>query len=413
VAASFVAVLLWSVPGRLLKAAALALAGLALGAWIVFVFEPTLELAVAAAGLTACAAAELGAFVLAGALQRRRDVDEDLAEAEGRLSRLVEEETDRRAEELHRTLARARADSSSLLAEEERKLAAERHRLVAEREEQARIELAEALTLAQRRAEQRVAALAGDLEQLQQSFKDEIKRLGERQAQVMSEAEKRVESDRNRLETAHEEQRLALARVRTELAETTEAAFAAAKTEIEEHAAERRRALHEVAERLRRRERELQEQIERGENEAAQRIKASFTDVERRQLDQLSRMVDRAGERYVESAEQQFDASIRGARDEASRRLARELERASAMFAREAESVLAERLTKIGDMGAQRLERRLTDGETALGRRRDEILTGLEQRLADAEADLRRRIQALETALSEAEHRLGSAVRSS
>jgi hypothetical protein len=435
VALSFVAVLLWRVPRDLLKGAALACAGGALAGWVLFALDPGLTRGASAAGLTVCAVAELGAYVLAGALKRRRNVELDLAEAEAHLSRLIEEEAARRAEDLSRMLARARADASSVLAQEERTFAAERQRLVAQHEERARTELAEALSLAHQRAEQRVAALAGDLEQLQQSVRGEIKRLGERQTQLIAEAEQRIEKDNKHLDTAHDEQRAALARVRTELTEAAEAAFATARTDIEEHAAERRRALHEVAERLRRRERELREQIEREEAEAAQRIRAGFEDVERRQLDKLGRLIDRAGERHVEAAEQQFAASIKLAREEAARRLSRELERAAALFAREAETVLAEKLTRLGDLGAQRLERRLGEGEAALDRRRDEILAGLEQRLADAEAELRRRLQSLEAdteaergilearlqelarrideVVSEAENRLGSAIRTS
>lgn len=435
VAASFVAVLLRPVPPVLLKGAALACAAAALGGWIAFAFEPTLELGAAAAGLILCCVAELGALVLGEALARRRDVEGELARAEGRLDRLIAKEGERRAEELSHTLARARADASSMLADEERKYALERQRLIAEREEQGRTELAEALSRAHQRADERVAALTSDLEQLQQSVRVEIKKLGERQSQLMAEAEHRIETDNRRLDTSHEEHRAALARVRTELAEAAEAAFASAKGEIDEHAAERRRALHEVSERLRRRERELHEQIEREENEATLRIRSSFEDVERRQLDHLTRLIDRAGQRYVEAAEQQFEASIKGARDEAARLLSRELERSSAMFAREAESVLAERLSKIGDLGGQRLEKRLSESEALLSRRRDEILATLEQRLSDAEGEQRRRIQALEAeteaergiletrlqelarrideTVAEAENRLSSVIRSS
>lgn len=434
-AASFVAVLLRPVPPVLLKGAALACAAAALGGWIAFAFEPTLELGVAAAGLILCCVAELGALVLGEALARRRDVEGELARAEGRLDRLIAKEGERRAEELSHTLARARADASSMLADEERKYALERQRLIAEREEQGRTELAEALSRAHQRADERVAALTSDLEQLQQSVRVEIKKLGERQSQLMAEAEHRIETDNRRLDTSHEEHRAALARVRTELAEAAEAAFASAKGEIDEHAAERRRALHEVSERLRRRERELHEQIEREENEATLRIRSSFEDVERRQLDHLTRLIDRAGQRYVEAAEQQFEASIKGARDEAARLLSRELERSSAMFAREAESVLAERLSKIGDLGGQRLEKRLSESEALLSRRRDEILATLEQRLSDAEGEQRRRIEALEAeteaergiletrlqelarrideTVAEAENRLSSVIRSS
>ena len=64
-----------------------------------------------------------------------------------------------------------------------------------------------------------------------------------------------------------------------------------ANAELEQHAAERRRALHEVADRLRKRERDLQEVAEREGNDAAQRIQIALGDVERRQVEQLQRIV--------------------------------------------------------------------------------------------------------------------------
>ena len=50
----------------------------------------------------------------------------------------------------------------------------------------------------------------------------------------------------------------------------------AAAGELEQHAADRRRALHEVADRLRRREHDLKEQIEREQSDAQQRIAATL-----------------------------------------------------------------------------------------------------------------------------------------
>ena len=67
------------------------------------------------------------------------------------------------------------------------------------------------------------------------------------------------------------------------------------------------------------------------------RIQSSFGDVERRQVEQLQRIVERAAERYAEAAGQQFEATVRSAREEAAQRLARELDRAVQAFAREAE----------------------------------------------------------------------------
>ena len=51
--------------------------------------------------------------------------------------------------------------------------------------------------------------------------------------------------------------------------------------------------------------------------------------IERRQLEQLQRVIDRATSGYSELAAQQFDEAIRNAREESAKRLQRELERAS------------------------------------------------------------------------------------
>ena len=125
-----------------------------------------------------------------------------------------------------------------------------------------------------------------------------------------------------------------------------------ANAELEQHAAERRRALHEVADRLRKRERDLQEIAEREGNEAAQRIQISIGDVERRQVEQLQRIVGRETQRYAEAATMQFDTQIKTAREEAARRLSRELDLAVERFAREAEGVLTERLNHVSDAAA-------------------------------------------------------------
>ena len=103
---------------------------------------------------------------------------------------------------------------------------------------------------------------------------------------------------------------------------------------------------------MRRRERDLQEIIEREGNEAAQRIQMALGDVERRQVEALGRVAERAAARYSEAASQQFDGAIRTAREEAARRLGRELELAVERFAREAEVVLQERVSQVSDAAA-------------------------------------------------------------
>ena len=181
-------------------------------------------------------------------------------------------------------------------------------------------------------------------------------------------------------------------RLRTELEKSLEDALAAARGEVEAHAAERRRGLHELDERMRRRERELMERIEREEGEATQRIRAGFEDVGRKQVEQLQRIVERATVTYSDDAAQQFAGLVKSSREDAARRLSRELDRAVEVFAREAEAVLAERLAHVGDAGAQRLERRLADATSALERQRDERLGALDSRMEELEAEIRRRL---------------------
>ena len=146
---------------------------------------------------------------------------------------------------------------------------------------------------------------------------------------------------------------------------------------------------------MRRRERTLAEQIEREETEAMRRMHASFADVERRQIEQLERIIGRATTSYSEAAGQQFADAIRAAREGAAVRLSRELDRAVESFAREAESVLAERLAHVGDAGAQRLEKRLDQITSGLERQQLGAIGTFEQRIAAAEQELRRRLDLL------------------
>src|SRR5581483_9045654 len=157
-----------------------------------------------------------------------------------------------------------------------------------------------------------------------------------------------------------------IARMRGELMRAAEEVAQQATAELEQHAAERRRALHDVAERLRKRERDLQELIEREGNDAAQRIQIALGDIERRQAEQLQRIVSRETTRYTEAAAIGFDNSIKAAREDAARRLSRELDLSVERFAREAEGVLTERLNAVTDAAAQRVEDRLARMQSAL-----------------------------------------------
>src|SRR6478752_341120 len=74
--------------------------------------------ALAACGITVCAALEGATLVLQRLLARARRLDDQLEEAEARFAAVASAEADARAAELERTLARARADSLSKLVAE-------------------------------------------------------------------------------------------------------------------------------------------------------------------------------------------------------------------------------------------------------------------------------------------------------
>jgi len=348
-----------------------------------------------AAGITLAFAAELVALRLRDLLRAAGRVDEQLARAQGRLNALVAREAEERAAELERVLARARADSSSLLADQERRIAEERRSAAAERSRVAVDELGEALTTTQKQIEARFIAWNDDLDRAQHAVVDQLSTLAQRQKQLISEAEARIAADAERLEAESEQQRAGLVRLRDDLARATQDAVSAGTSELESFAAERRRALHELNERIRRRERQMSELVEREETEAMRRIHSGFAEVERKQIEQLERILKRATSSYSDAAAQQFADTVRGTREAAATRLSRELDRAVQAFAREAQTVLAERLSQVGDAGAQRLERRLTQVTEGLERQRAEAVATFETRLTQAEQDLRRRLDGL------------------
>ena len=367
----------------------------AVAAWVAFALRRDTALAVVAGGMTIAFAAEVIAVRMRDLLRAASRVDEQLARAQSRLHSLVAREAEERAAELERVLARARADSVSLLVEQERRIAEERRAAAVERTRAAVDELGEALTRAQQQVEGRFTAWTDDLERAQHGVVAQLAQLAQRQKQLISEAEARIAADAERLGAEGEQHRAVLIRLREDLARATQETVAAGTSELEGFAADRRRELHELNERLRRRERQLFEQIEREETEAMRRIQAAFADVERKQVEQLDRILQRTIASYSDTAAQQFSDTVRSAREGAATRLSRELDRSVQAFVREAQTVLGERLSQIGDAGAQRLEARLTQAAEALDRQRADAMTEFESRLTQAEHDLRRRLDRL------------------
>jgi hypothetical protein len=382
-------------PSSLLLAAFVVEAAAAVGVWVAFALRHDRSLALAAGGLTACALVAGAAILLRRALKRIAATDARLAEAQADLLATVEREKATLAKEVELTLARARADSRSLLEEQERQIAEERRTLVAEREHDATAALGEKLTQVQAQTEQRLAGWSQDLDRTADVTKQRIAELEQRQQQLLRELELRLTADAERLSAESEEQRTGVAKLRAELGRTLDDALGLVRSELETHAADRRRALHELESRMAGRERALAEQAQREEADAVQRVRAGFEDLSRRQIEQLDRAVDRAVASHADEAAQRFAQLVKTSREDAAKRLARELDRAVSTFSREAETVLAERLAHVGDAGAQRLEHRVSNVSKELERRQDELVAAHDLRLGELESEIRRRMDDL------------------
>jgi gas vesicle protein len=384
---------------RISRTALLRLAGVltaaALAGWVVFALEPSGDLAVAAVGLTFCAGAGAGLIAARGLLCRAREVDARLEEAEQHLDAVVRRQTEARAAELERTLTLARSQSLSRLVEEERRLAEERRTALEERERRASAELSHALAKVEERVSRRLSDWMGDLERTEQALEAQVAALGRRQEELLQQASARLVLETDRLNTSSDEQRERLAALAAEFERVARDIAERAHGELESHESDRRKALHEVADRLRERERDLRERIAAEESEAVQRIEAGFADVERRQLDQLKRIVERTSDSFSDALAKQFSAEIKHAREDAAQRLSRELDKAVAYFAREAQTVLAERLAHVADAGGQRLERKLSQIGSSLEQEQHSLAAELQRRIADAEVELRSQVQAL------------------
>jgi hypothetical protein len=377
----------------------------AAGALVLNLVEPFTDsdaLLLAAGGLAAAAVAELGLVAMTRALARTKELEQLSQHARDDLATFVEKEMRERMLELERLLARERANASHQLSEQERRLSEERRDVVERQTERARVELTQAVSAVQERLERRLMAWAADLDRGQRELEAHLTGLGERQRQAAAAYEARLDADSERVEAASEEQRLALLKLREALQRLGTEFLEEGRSEIEVHAAERRRALHEVGERIRNRERALREQIDREEVEARTRLASGLADAEKRHLASLERAFDRAATRLSEYAEKQFDTQIRESREKAAERLSRELEKAIEQFARQAEQDVAGRIDDVARQTADKLQRRISDAartgeaqhEVAADRvrqlmeRLDEAISAAEDRIAMLDADV-------------------------
>ena len=347
-------------------------------------------LLVAFAGLLLAAAAEGGAYALARGLRRIRATEAEGARMQANVDAVLEAHTEMRARELQQTLARERAETVHLLAEQERTLREERREAVERQTLEAGAALVQTVTNDQQRFEQRLAAWSSDLERAQQQLKVRLEDLIRQQADALQGHEARLAEHAKEVEALEEVQHASIARVRIELERSLAESHELAKAEIETHAAERRRALHEVGERLRTRERSMREQIEREEGEVRTQLSQVTDEVERRQVEQLERLLDRSVMRLSEDAERRFDAQLRESREKTAERLARELELSMETFTRSAEKEVAARIAEAAQVSATKLQRQIDDVvraaevQTAISNERIQALTARLERSLEA-----------------------------
>jgi uncharacterized protein YukE len=378
-----------------------ALAVAAVGINLVEHFAETDVLLLAAGGIAAAAVGAGGLVGFARGLRALRTVAETGDEARGRLAAALETESQERRRDLERTLARERAHATHLLGEQERALAEERRAVVERQAERARVELTEAVASVQQRLERRLMAWAADLDRGQRELEVKLTELGQRQGEAVAAYEARLAAESERLGASSDELKAALTKLRQEFQRLASESLEEGRAEIELHASERRRALHEVSERLRARERALREQVEREEVDAKARVTAGVAELERRQLAQLDRAVERAGTRLIEAAERRFDAQIKESRERAAERLSREHEKGIEQFVRQAEKDVSDRIAEIARTTVDRLQRRIQDAARAaevqhtlsadrvrmLSDRLEEALVAAEERAAALEIE--------------------------
>jgi len=275
------------------------------------------------------------AFGLRRARDQARDADEQIAAARTRLRAVVAELTEEHAEEIRRLLARERAESVSALAAEERRFSDERRGAFEERERRVGEALAEQLTNAERRLDERLRGFTDDLDRAQRHLEAQLAKLEQRHQQAIIDVEHRIEAEAAELGSTADDQRKTVLRLREELERAATEAVTEALDELESQTTERRRAIDDITERLRTREAGIAEGIERAESDARGRLEVAFVDFERRQTERIERVLSRELERHVQAAALAFDERMRELKEDAAARLARELERAVELLGRE------------------------------------------------------------------------------
>jgi hypothetical protein len=408
VAAAFLATVFHRETERLLVVLAVVLVVLAAASGILLAVGAAIdrwdltELAIVTASFLAAAAGAAGALGLSRGLNEVRSIEDAGTRMREQLDASLDAHVQLRIKELEHTLARERAETTHQIAEQERRLREDRRTAVAEQLDIARAELTRSVAETQQQLEQRLSSWSDDLERAQQQLKVRLEELIRKQADALQAHEARLEAHATEVGTLEEHQNEAMQRIRAELERAAAEAFETGKAEIETHAAERRRALHEVGERLRARERSMREQIEREEGELRQQLTLALADVERRHLEQLDRSLDRSVVRLSEDAERSFDRQLRESREKTAERLSRELELSMEHFMKSAEAEVVNRIAGAAQASAARFQRQIDDlvraaeVQTEISNERIKALT---ERLEQSLEGANERLNAFETHL--------------
>ena len=381
---------------RRLQLAFSAVVGAAMcAAWVAVGLSPSTDREVAAGSITAALAACLGAYALTLGFERARRLDRELERGRSQLRAMVDKEVSTRGEELEMILARARADSASLLTKRERELAEARTHAIAEAERATGERLSQSFAAIQKDMDDRIASWKHDLAQTERTLETDVAELLRKHQALAQEAATRFRAESQRMTAESEEHRATILRLRTEIREAAEQATLATQADLESEGNERRRVLNDISERLRRREGELLEKIELEEVEAQRRIQAGSAEIERRQIEQLKRVLERASDSVSEAAAAQFEEATKVAREEAAHRLNRELDRAVEAFSRQAQTLLVERMRILSEGAESRMEKRLEQSIGELNQRADRMWSAVEKRVAELELEIRARLDTL------------------
>jgi hypothetical protein len=315
------------------------------------------------------AAALLLALLLCAALafQVRRGraraarTEQLVTEARRAVRAAAEDESATQSEALRVTIARAQADALSAYVADERRLSDQRRGELAVRERELSERMAELVAAVEQRVEERLRAWESDLERAQNALQGAVATLEQRMRQRIAEVEGRVAAESDELDATIDEQRAAAIRLREELEATTRDSLARALEELQIQADDRRRTIDELNERLRQHEQAVAEQIDGAESDARTRIEVAFAELERRQIEQLARSVEREIEVRSEAGAIEFDNRMRAIREEAADRLREELDRTAESFLRRADGLIAAELQQAMNAATQRLEGRIVE----------------------------------------------------